>query len=239
VVDFLHVNHPQTSWDRRISVEEGTKVIAVYGRAALAEWATRRGVPMLFLGGDTAGFPVPKVAVSSARMAGEAMDRLIALGHRRIVLPLCDRSHEFKVGLREVTRRAVERAGDSYVAGYHNPESDYNAPDVMRRILANVFSRRTPTALILLDWKETVAVSCFLTERGLRVPRDVSLVMLSDSVTAEWFHPKLCRFRYPQRRMLSEMVKWLEDKPGSAKASTLSGIFESGESIAAPPKEMA
>jgi hypothetical protein len=29
VVDFLHVKRPQSAWDRRILVEEGTKVVAV------------------------------------------------------------------------------------------------------------------------------------------------------------------------------------------------------------------
>ena len=231
VVDFLHVKRPQSSWDRRIPVEEGTKVVAVYGRNALAEWATRREVPILFLGGDGGEFPVPKVAVSSARMAEEVMASLTRLGHRRIVLPLCDRAESFKASLRKVTQATVERAGDSYVAGYHNPESDYMAPDVTMRILESLFARRPPTALVFLDWKEVVTAMCFLAERGLRVPRDISLAVLSDSVTAEWFYPKLCRFRFPQHRILAEVVKWLEGKPGSEKGARLSGFFIEGDSI--------
>ncbi len=235
VIDFFYVKRPRAWWDRVIDLEEGTRVIGVYGRQPLAEWAVKRNVKMLFLGGDAGDLPVPKVAVTSARMAETAMAKLTELGHQRIVLPLCDRAEVFKKGMHEVTRRAVEAAGGTYVQGYHNPESDYLAPDVTRRILESVFSTQPPTALVLMDWKELVACHCFLAEAGLKVPRDVSLVVLSDSITAEWFHPGLCRFRFPQQRLLTEIIKWLEDKAGSEKGALLSGIYVDGDSIGPPP----
>lgn len=236
VINFLHVNQAQTGWNRKIEVDEGTRVIAVYGQQALAEWAVERNVKMLFLGGDSGGLPVPKVAVSSARMAETAMSRLLTLGHRRIVLPLCDRAEGFKEAMREVTRRAVEKAGDSYIKSYHNPESGYLAPDVTWRMMASMFATQPPTALVFIDWMELVTAYCFLTQAGLKVPQDVSLVVLSDSITAEWFYPKLCRFRFPQNRLLAEMIKWLEAKPGSEKGAVLSGAFVAGESMG-PPRD--
>ena len=235
VLDFLHVKRPQKTWDRQIGVVEGTKIIAVYGSVSLAEWATRRKIPMLFLGGSIGGFPVPFVGVSSSRMTEEALARLTALGHRRIVLPLCDRTVEFKRRLKELTQAAVEQVGDTYVPGYHNPESNHGAPDTLRRILTRVFAGQGPTALVLLDWNEVVAAYCFLTERGLRVPRDVSLVMLSDVAAAKWFHPELCRFRYPQKKIVSEMLKWLEGRPGSGRSAALAGIWVAGASMGPPP----
>lgn len=235
ILDFLHVKHPQKGWDRQIGEVEGIKVIAIYGTAALAEWATRRKIPMMFFGGGAGEFSVPTVGVVSSLMAGEALARLTSLGHRRIVLPLCDRTDIFKRRMKDVIQSTFERIGERYVAGYHNPESSHKAPDVMRRILTKVFATRAPTALVLLDWNEVVAAYCFLTERGLRVPRDVSLVMLSDVTTAEWFHPKLCRFRFPRRKLLSEMVKWLEGRPGGGHGGLLAGTWVEGDSIAPPP----
>jgi DNA-binding LacI/PurR family transcriptional regulator len=192
---------------------------------------------LFFGGGESVAFPVARVGVSSTRMAGEVLGRLTELGHRRIVLPLCDRTGEFRGKLREITRQAVESTGSVYVQGYHNPECAYQTPDVILRILHKVFAHAQPTALVLIDWKEAVMAACFLAERGLRVPHDVSLTVLSDSVTAEWFHPKLCRFRFPQQRMVSEVVKWLEDKPGSERGASLSDIYLEGDSIGPPPPD--
>jgi DNA-binding GntR family transcriptional regulator len=81
VVDFLHVKHAQKQWDRIIQTDRGTRVIAVYGRPPLAEWAIRRKVRMFFLGGFTDGLPIPMAAVSSPRLLESALARLAALGH--------------------------------------------------------------------------------------------------------------------------------------------------------------
>jgi hypothetical protein len=234
VVDFLHAKHARPSWSRQINVGDNTRVVAIYGRRTLAEWAVQENVDMLFYGGETGGFPIPMVSVSSARTAALAMSRLASLGHHRIVLPLCDRAENLKANIREVTRTAVEAAGGNYSMRYNNPESEYLTPDVTRRILQTVFKLHQPTALVLHDWKELITAHCHLSEIGLRVPRDISLMALNDSVSAEWFHPKLCRFRLPERRLLREMVKWVENKPARYQGATMTGIYLAGDSIGPP-----
>lgn len=234
VVDFLHVKHMQRTWDRSIEVDANTSVIAIYGRPPLAEWAVKRNVRMLFLGGGTGGLPVSIVAVRSSEMAADALAKLTELGHSRIVIPLCDRTEVFKSALRDVTRKAIEATGHAYVRSYHNPESDYIKADVTWRILESVFSKETPTAFVLLDWKELILTHCFLARRGLRVPEDVSLVLLNDPAEGEWFHPRLVRYRFPVRRIVTEMVRWLESDSTEVRTVSLSSDFVEGDSIAAP-----
>ena len=48
-----------------------------------------------------------------------------------------------------------------------------------------------PTALVVIDWREFDLVSCFLRDRGLAIPGDVSLVLLSDHPSMECFLPAL------------------------------------------------
>lgn len=87
--------------------------------------------------------------------------------------------------MRTVTRQAVEATGHHYAASYHNPESDYSAPDVTGRIVEAAFAANPPTALVLLDWQELVAAHCVLSRLRLRVPHDVSLVLLNDQTEAQ------------------------------------------------------
>jgi DNA-binding transcriptional regulator YhcF (GntR family) len=236
VVDFLHVKHMQRSWDKIIDVDPNTSVIAIYGRDPLAAWAAKRKIRMLFLGGSTGAHPVSMVAVKSSSMAADALAKLTALGHTRIVIPLCDRTAVFKDGMRQVTQRAIEDTGGVYVKNYHNPESDYLTPDVTWRILDSVFTKQAPTAFVLLDWKELITVHCYLSQRGMKVPDDVSLVLLNDTVEAEWFHPKLARFRFPVRRLAGEMAKWLEGDKTTVSHVSLAADYVDGLSIQAPPK---
>jgi hypothetical protein len=236
VVDFLHVKRPQRAWDRIIQADHDSRVIALYGRQALAEWALRRKVRMFFLGGTPGGLPIPMVAVKSTRLLEIALLRLTALGHWKVVIPLCDRAGTFKEAMREVTRRVIEASGHHYVASYHNPESDYLTPDVTGRIIESAFAVDPPTALVFLDWKELVTAHCVLSKLRLSVPADVSLVLLNDQMEAEWFQPALCRFRFPERRLVNTMVAWLEGRlaQGGSGRITLPAEFIEGGTMAAP-----
>ena len=234
VEDFLHVKHMQRSWDKTIDVDANTSVIAIYGRAPLAEWASKRNIRMLFLGGSTAGHAISMVAVKSSHMAEDALAKLTALGHTRIVIPLCDRTETFKQAMRETTRRAIETAGAVYVKSYHNPESDYLTPDVTWRILDAVFGTEKPTAFVLLDWKELITVQCYLSQKGLKVPDDISMILLNDPSDAEWFHPQLARFRFPVRRLVGEMEKWLEDGSKTVRQVSLGAEYVDGHTLQMP-----
>ncbi|OYV05249.1 MAG: hypothetical protein CFE26_12590, partial [Verrucomicrobiales bacterium VVV1] len=235
VLDFLHVKHPQRSWDRSIHVDPGTRVIALYGRTPLAEWAFRRKVRMLFVGGNPGSFPIPLVAVKSSVMAEIALAKLTALGHWRIVMPLCDRAAPFKSAMRAATRHAIEATGQSYIQSYHNPESAYLKPDITWRIIESAFASNPPTALVLLDWKELVTAHCFLSKMGLKIPEDVSVIILSDQIEADWFQPKLTRFRIPVRRLLKSVVRWLESGDNDSPHTMLPSDFIEAATVA-PPK---
>jgi DNA-binding LacI/PurR family transcriptional regulator len=235
-IDFLHVKRPQRSWDRTIQVEPGTSVIAVFGRPALAEWAIRRKVRIFFLGGVTNGLPVSMAAVRSPLVAQAALARLTALGHWRIVLPLCEHPDTFKAAMGQVMKEAIEGMGRVYTKSYHNPASSALTPDAIWRILEASFATDPPTALVFLEWKEFLTAQSYLMRIGLRIPEDVSVVLLDDQLEAEWVYPKLCRFRFPLRRVLNVMATWLEDGDAAPINRFLPADFVDGETMAPPRK---
>ncbi|MGC4015560.1 MAG: substrate-binding domain-containing protein [Luteolibacter sp.] len=237
IVDFLHARTPHRSWDDLIGAEPGEQVVALFGRPALAEWAVKRGVKIIFLGGVTDGFDLPVVAVKSARLLAEAYQQLIALGHRRIITPLCDRPASYIETMREAARAQLEEAGLPYSPAYHTPESEYLRPDVSWSIMEGLFKRERPTALVLLDWRELVTATCFLSHLGLKVPEDVSIVLLNDQANAEWFLPPLARFKFPIARMARRIKAWLDGKwdPDEMRVG-VAAEWMPGESIAPPKK---
>lgn len=164
----------------------------------------------------------------------DALARLTALGHWRIVIPLCDRAEPFKRSIRNVTRKAVEATGHVYLQSYHNPESSFKMPDVTWRILEASFAANPPTALVFLDWRELVTAQCYLLRMGLEVPENVSLVLLSFQAEAEWFIPKLFHFRFPIRRFLNVILRWLEREDDLPALQPLRADLVEGESVASP-----
>lgn len=230
--DFLHAKRPHQSWDHLLPIDPDVPLIAVFGRPPIGEWALKHGVRMVFLGGLASDIRIPMVAVRSALLAAEAMERLTALGHRRIVLPLCDRPPSFAASMKEAVKNGLERVGVSYVASYHTPESPYQRPEVVWNMLESAMDRAVPTGIVLLDWKELVTVSCLLTKRGLRVPEDVSLILLNEQMEADWFVPNLACFRFPVMRLASLLTRWVEGQPLDESARFLSADFEEGASLA-------
>lgn len=233
--DYLHAKAAHRSWDRILDADEGVPVIALYGRPCLAEWAIKRKIRMAFLGGVTDGFEVPLFAVKSSQMLGEAYRRLIALGHTRIVTPLCDRAASFSDTIKNEARVQHERAGLAYSAAYTNPERDYLTPDVTRNLMDSLFRQAPPTAIVLLDWRELVSVFCFLSRRGLKVPEDVSLVLLNEQTDSDWFSPPLARFRFHPNRMVRQLTRWAEGKTLSDSKFVIQATWVPGQSIGPPP----
>lgn len=234
-IDFVHAKSPRRSWDDVLPVDPDTSMIAVFGRPAIAEWAERRNARMLFLGGIGQGHSIPVIGLKSSMMVDDAMERLIALGHRQIVLPLCERPPTFAEGIKAVVKQRLEAAGVTYVASYHTPESDYMTPEITWRMMETAFTRTRPTALVFLDWKELVTTSCLLSKLGIRVPEDVSVILLNEQMEAGWFVPKLACFRFPIKRLAGALVNWVEGKPLTPEQRQPKADFEPGESLAALP----
>jgi len=236
-LDYIHARTPHRSWDDLIGAEPGDSVIALYGRSCLAQWALKRGVQTIFLGGTTDGLPVPVIAVKSAIMLGTAYQTLIDLGHRRIVTPLCDHPPIYSASIKEEARRRLEAVGAPYSPAYHNPESEYLRPDVTWSIMESLFKRERPTAIVLLDWQELVTVSCFLQHLKLTVPQDVSLILLNDQNNAEWYLPTLARFRFPILRFAKRLKAWLDGKWEPLPTNSVQAEWLPGDSIGPPPAD--
>ncbi|GAA5497532.1 HTH-type transcriptional repressor PurR [Rubritalea halochordaticola] len=232
VINFVHVKTPQKAWDQSIQADENTVILTLFGRPAIAEWAARHGHKIIFLGGIVDNIKVPLVAVNVSNLAQRAMDLLVSQGHSKIVLPLNDRTDSFKEKLRLITRQAVESAGGVYSQAYHNPESPYFMPEVVKGMVQTMTKGSLPTAIVCIDWKEMLAVQSCLCQAGLRIPQDVSLVLLFDQPDVEWYEPPLTRFRSPSEGLATAVCNYL--LKGLQDDSTISvpAEFIPGKSIA-------
>ncbi|MBK1829298.1 substrate-binding domain-containing protein [Verrucomicrobiaceae bacterium R5-34] len=234
VVNFIHAKRPHRSWDNVIAAEKGTPIVAVYGRPLIAKWALERGLKILFFGGERGTHEVPVIGVKSHRLAKQAMNLLTEAGHSKIVLPLNDRPDLFKKRLSEITREAIESMGAQYHALYHNPESPYFAKDVISGLMQRLIPDQLPTAMVFLDWKELITAHCYLAQHGVRVPEEVSLILLNNQVEAEWFEPGLCRFEFPQATMAQAVIQWLETGQAMDQTIDIPATYLRGKTIAPP-----
>ncbi|WP_035606288.1 substrate-binding domain-containing protein [Haloferula sp. BvORR071] len=206
-------------WDGLLKSEEARHLVYFGGHPAFAKWSLARGVPTVFLGGDTAREPVPMLGVNAALMIEQVMEKLIALGHTRICHPICGMPEGFSERQRRSMGKCLEAHGLPFVPNYHAPIVPKLDPDEFTRALAEVFKVRRPTALVVFDWEHFITASCMLREMGLKIPRDVSVAILSPDRHMAWHRPQIAHFRYPVGPIVKTLTKWIEAPPEDLRVS--------------------
>ena len=171
------------------------------------EWFAAQPVPAFALFGRRRGLPIAGVGPDHVSASVAVVRRLIELGHRRIVLLARRQQRLPEPG-------AAERAILNELAAHGIGTSSFNLPDWeetragFHACLKELFRLTPPTALIVDEAPFFVAARHFLGERGLRVPRDVSLVCGDPDPAFAWCEPTVSHIRWDSRPVVRRIVLW-------------------------------
>src|SRR5262245_34192022 len=152
---------------------------------------------------------IPSVHIDNAKAAAEAMAHLYSLGHRRVgivtgplVSPLSrDRLH----GATQQARRAGAGRGLLVVHGDFSIESGVAAGDRLSK------GRPAPTAVFCFNDEMAIGVLNAARQRGLAVPRDVSVIGFDDIRFAQYSEPALTTVAQPMREIGERLVRMILD----------------------------
>ena len=184
--------------------------VVVSASGAVLEWFAAGEVPAIALFGRRQGLPIAGVGPDKRPVVGEATRLLVGLGHRRIVLLSRSRRRLPAPGGAELAF-LNELAAHGIAAGdYHLPDWEESAVGLHAR-LDSLFSVTPPTALILDEAPFFVSALRFCADRGLRVPRDVSLVCMDSDPSFDWCNPAISHIRWDTRPVVRRVVKWVND----------------------------
>jgi DNA-binding LacI/PurR family transcriptional regulator/biotin operon repressor len=238
-MNFGHNENRPQQWQRAVMGYAPDKVIVLTGTPLLAQWLHRVNIPALFIGGDSGDTPLPTFAISASRAIDLIVSELIQLGHERIWLPLCNRPESYTARLQEIVHNAFEANGLPFSTRMHTPSSPYRGPDVITAMFEQAWSTYRPTAIILHDWREYIAVSSILRREGLDIPKHMSVALIGDDFEIDWHRPKLAHFRAPLGLLANACAKWLtsDDSKHLGRGRVFKAEWVSGESIAAPRTE--
>lgn len=147
------------------------------------------GIPVVALDRFIEGIDVDSVTVDNLGGAYEAVSHLAALGHERIAMisgPQMASSirarqagYEKAIGVHGLTGHDLVRRGDLRTEGGR------------RATLEVLDISQPPTAIFSVNNQTTVGVLSALSERGLRIPDDISVIGFDDLATAELLDPPL------------------------------------------------
>jgi DNA-binding LacI/PurR family transcriptional regulator len=226
-------------WDRLIAMENPDAVVAILGDEALARWAKRRNLRILFCGGSGASDEVPLIGVSTAAMLECALKELLDRGHTRISFPLGDRTPEF---VRSIVRRfsdVMKERGIRFRESLNLPTVPGRSPKDLRRLYLRTEAAFHPTAWICLDWAEFLWMKRQIEFQGQSIPDDVSLICLCSDDVIDWIEPAPSHFEHPLEGLARELVKWVRQPihaAGSIGPKDVAAIWIPGKTVGPPPK---
>jgi DNA-binding transcriptional ArsR family regulator len=149
--------------------------IVVAGSRSVLEWFAAQPFPTFGFFGRIVSLPIASTGPKKTPAIQTAVQRLVALGHRRIVFIT-------RAERRKPVPGFVEKAFITELEAQGIPTGSYNLPDWQEtragftQALDSLFQHTPPTALLISTSLLTVATLQYFSKRGIQAPRDVSLI---------------------------------------------------------------
>ncbi len=192
---------------RLVLQTEADAWLVVAASRDVLQWFSKQPLPVFSLFGRRRGLPIAAAGPDKIPVLAEVTRKLIALGHKRIVMMV-------RPPRRIPTPGALERAFLMELAAHQLPVSDYNLPSWDESIgsylarLDSLFASSPPTALIVDEIPQLVGTLQYLARKSIRVPEDVSLICTDHSPSLNWCDPPISHIRWDSRPVIRRILRW-------------------------------
>jgi DNA-binding transcriptional regulator YhcF (GntR family) len=179
--------------------------IVVAGSRHVLDWFNEQAMTVYAYFGQQSDI---SIAGCSGRRDIESQVRcLVELGHRRIVL-LAREEHIKPVPSSTAQNfiKALKNVGIE-PGSYNLPEWGYR-PEGLYRCLESLFKVTPPSALFVEEPGMLMAVRDYLSEHGMIVPRDVSLICNEQNPLFSWCNPPLAHYSFNLNSLNRRVVRW-------------------------------
>lgn len=217
--------HPHSAWVLTLSSE------------AMQRWFARRGAPCLVAGSTYPGVTLPHYDLDYRAICRHAAGVLLRLGHRRLALLNRESRRAGDVdserGFLEGLRQSTHTDATAEIA-YHRDDVE----SVARALRSLLDRTNPPTALVVSNSYAYLSTASLLAQRGLRVPRDISLISRDDDPFLASLVPEPARYRVDPhsfaKKIVGALLQMLNRSPALRSPAPLLPKFTAGGSTASP-----
>lgn len=239
-VDFGRYRRPGTALRQLIDRHGAT---ACFMLMPTLGWATESAnhLPTYCSGGDIEpDWPGTLSAFSIRDSLRDATSRLRAVGHERIVSPT-------EGGWKEVRRKVQDGILSAFGGKHPCYTRDELAPEFPEPVAEawpgywrRCFASLKPTAVILREESHLLSLYSYCASHGIRIPDDLSVILLSHDERLEWLQPKPVMAHYPYTRAINHFRSWISSglQPLGRQLLALQ-MSDEASSIGPPPRASA
>lgn len=181
--------------------------VVVSGSVQVLEWFVQEQIPVFAFFGRRQDLDIAGAGPDKIKALQQAVDRLVELGHQRIVLLTHQIRRLPEPGLFErAFIHALEQKGLP-TGPYNLPDWDNSVKD-FHRCLEGLFRFSPPTAIITDEVPQYAAVMQFCLSRGLRVPKDLSMVCNDSDTIFDLFQSMPARIDWDAEPVIRHLLRW-------------------------------
>jgi DNA-binding LacI/PurR family transcriptional regulator len=228
---FKDLNMQVAKVEQYVSQNPADAWILISASQEVIEWFSQQEVPSHAMYGRHEGLPIAAAFPIIIPGQTAAVQRLIELGHKRIVmLARAERRKPKLLRSEQVFIEQLEAAGIK--------TSDYNLPDWeesregLRRLVDELLRFSPPTAMLFQEAQLYIAVKSHLADRGVICPRHISLVVADEDPCFGWCHPIPSQIQWDYRKVVRSIVRWAKNvadgKEDRRKIGTEAEFVEGG-----------
>jgi len=195
------------------------------------EWFATQTAPTFALFGRRQGVTIAAGGPDKQPAVRDAVQRLIELGHKRMVMIVREERRKPKPGLKEQVFLTEMAAHGIKVGAYNLPDWE-ETPEGFMRCLDSLFQITPPSALILDEAFFLTIAQLHLARRGIFAPKQVSLVCCDPDPTFSWFVPRVAHINWDPQPIIRRAVRWVGNvksgKIDKRQESTKAEFIEGG-----------
>jgi len=233
---YVQINLTEIKMDvrrlaRMVSKTEADAWVVAGGTSEVLKWFMQQKIPAFALFGRRRQLNIAGIGPEAIPPIVEATRRLIDFGHQRIV---------FLDSLYDVSKPGATGKAflDTLSAGGITTGS-YNLPgwegglEGLNRLLHSSFQLTPPTAIIVGSGPTYLATLHFLLNRGIQVPKDLSLIVTAEDPDFYLCEPSVSHIRWKSSRpIVNRIVRWVsnisEGKEDTRQSMIEAEFFEGG-----------
>lgn len=173
------------------------------------EWLIDQDIPAFAIFGRRRDLPIASIGPDKGPALVHAVQRLIALGHRRITyLARQERRKPTPGYLERLFLKDLESHGIA-TGPYNMPEWDESA-ESFNRCIHQLFKHTPPTALIFDEAQFLIAAGYRLAQANICAPRDVSFICQDESWVFDWCQPQISHISWNPDPLVARTVEWVK-----------------------------
>lgn len=231
-------DHPENAIARLARQNPQACWVVSHSNKAIQRSFYSQGLPCIIAGSCHFGLSLPNVHMDYHATCRHAVGAMLSRGHRRIAY------------LTRRTKNAGDMEGE---AGFSGGVSLTTRPGVqgsimrhdgsiagITRELARAFNTNSPpTAMLVNNPADYLTTASYLSDRGYRIGRDVSLISSDDDLFLSYLIPQPARYVYNLKSFAKELCSlillWSRGEHIARRARRVETQFSPGDSLAAAP----